>query len=384
VLALFGRTLEFLFYHLLISFVDRVSRLPRERVMPEAMRLYRENIALKAQLDALTRELAQLSRRPRASLSTRAAQVFARILTSGNRTFHRYYLSATLATIDRWRSRFRRGFRRPKHTGGRPPIAPEVVELILTLKRENSGWGQQRIEQELRRMGISVNKRTVAKILTAHGFAPHPGRGLRRVVPWASDVKDALWALDFFAVQLARGTWVQVLLVLDVATREPMELRVHDGWDVDARWTTRVFHACTRREARTPKAVVHDHGTHFFGQFTRQLAVLGVDEHVTPTALPVANVYVERAIGTVRKELLRHVVVGDVDELQRLLDDFRTYATNERAHQGLDGQSPQECARGDAPPELLSPGDVRRRTLVRRDYAHGLLHGYSLEERQAA
>src|SRR3989442_305747 len=74
VLALFGRTAEFLFYHLLISFVDRVNRLPRERVMPEAMRLYRENIALKAQLDALTSELAKLPHRPRARLFRSAAR----------------------------------------------------------------------------------------------------------------------------------------------------------------------------------------------------------------------------------------------------------------------------------------------------------------------
>jgi hypothetical protein len=34
---------------------DRASRLPRDTTVPEAMRLYRENIALKAQLDALER-----------------------------------------------------------------------------------------------------------------------------------------------------------------------------------------------------------------------------------------------------------------------------------------------------------------------------------------
>jgi transposase InsO family protein len=259
------------------------------------------------------------------------------------------------------------------------------VELILTLKRENRGWGQQRIEEELRRMGIRVHKSTIAQILVANGFAPHPGRGLRSIVPWTSDVKDAIWAVDFFAVQLARGAWVQVLLVIDVATRELMELRVHDGWDVDSRWTTRVFHACSRRAKRAPLAVVHDHGTHFMGQFPRQLRVLGVEEHLTPTGLPQANAYAERAIGTIRAELLRHVVVGNAEELQALMDEFRVYATNERAHQGLDGQSPDERARGQPVPDVLSLDELRRRKLCRRSYAHGLLHGYSLaEERLAA
>jgi len=58
VFALVIRTAEFLFYHLLLSAVDRVSRLPRDTTIPEAMRLHRENIALKAQLDLLCRRLA--------------------------------------------------------------------------------------------------------------------------------------------------------------------------------------------------------------------------------------------------------------------------------------------------------------------------------------
>lgn len=42
------RAVEFGYYHVLLSTVDRVSRLPRNTTVPEAMRLYRENIALKA------------------------------------------------------------------------------------------------------------------------------------------------------------------------------------------------------------------------------------------------------------------------------------------------------------------------------------------------
>jgi len=46
VLSLACRTFEFLFYHLLLSLVDRVARLPRTTMLPEAARLYRQNIAL--------------------------------------------------------------------------------------------------------------------------------------------------------------------------------------------------------------------------------------------------------------------------------------------------------------------------------------------------
>ena len=94
--SLLLRTAEFLFYHLLLVGVDRVSRLPRDTTIPEAMRLYRENIALKAQLDLLGQRLAlyerKLGRTP-VNLGTRAAQVFAYLLTRSDEIFQQYYLS---------------------------------------------------------------------------------------------------------------------------------------------------------------------------------------------------------------------------------------------------------------------------------------------------
>jgi hypothetical protein len=105
-IALLARTMEFLFYHLLLAIVDRVSRLPRNTMMPEAMRLYRENIALKAQLDALLGHFSRLEKRAApVPIRTRAAQVFAYYLTRGNEPFQRYFLSASVRTIRRWATR---------------------------------------------------------------------------------------------------------------------------------------------------------------------------------------------------------------------------------------------------------------------------------------
>ena len=176
VLSLAIRTAEFVFYHLLLSLVDHVSGLPRDMMVPEAMRLYRENIALKAQLEALERHLVRVeTKRKRVSLGVRAAQVFAHLLTRGDEPFQRYFLSAPRTTIMRWAMRFRSLQRRPL-SGGRPPLDDTIAELIVTLKRENPAWGQRRIREELRRMGIRVSEPTIVRILRDHGFSPRPGR----------------------------------------------------------------------------------------------------------------------------------------------------------------------------------------------------------------
>jgi hypothetical protein len=130
------RTLELTFYHLLICFVDRVSRLPRTSVPPDAMRLYRENLALKVQLDALAAEFTRLrGKRARMSLRTRVAQVWAYLVTRGNRPFQKRNLTGSPRTIQRWATKLRQGpWKRssPKTPGGRPVVRENSVELFAS------------------------------------------------------------------------------------------------------------------------------------------------------------------------------------------------------------------------------------------------------------
>jgi transposase len=292
-LALIGRTIEFLVYHLLVHVVDRVSRLPRSGVQPEVERILRENLALKAQVRALVLELkSERGARPRVSLRTRAAQAFAYLLTRGDAAFQNYYLSASETTIARWRAMFRRGPWpwRPKNLGGRPPLADKIRDLIVTLKQQNPLWGARRIKEELRRMGVKVSEPTIQKVLKDAGYHPTGGHPMN-LEKWKAAAKDALWALDFFFVRTAKGAWLSVLLVVDLHTRELLELRACDAWGPTAEWTIRMLASAIHRERRQPKAVVHDHGTHFLGQFERQLRVLDIERRRTPIALPFVKGY---------------------------------------------------------------------------------------------
>jgi putative transposase len=83
----------------------------------------------------------------------------------------------TPETILRWhRALVRCRWTYPHRKPGRPAIPEETVELIVRLSKENPRWGYLRIVGELKKIGVSVSKGSVANVLRRHGLPPAPRR----------------------------------------------------------------------------------------------------------------------------------------------------------------------------------------------------------------
>ena len=82
----------------------------------------------------------------------------------------------------------------------------------------------------------------------------------------------------------------------------------------------------------------------------RRVRNLGIEELVTSVRSPWQNGYVERVIGSMRRECLDHVVIFSEDHLRRVLADYVQYYNTARPHQSLDCNSP--VPREVEPPEM--------------------------------
>ena len=91
---------------------------------------------------------------------------------------------------------------------------------------------------------------------------------------------------------------------------------------------------------------------------------------------PQANPFVERMVGTIRQELLDHVIVTGEDHLRRHLSSFLAYYHTQRSHQGLDQAIPAEIER---PVERPATGPIRT-----REFLGGLYHVYYRDPQRAA
>ena len=62
---------------------------------------------------------------------------------------------------------------------GRPPLDPEICELICRMARENPRWGCVRIQGELRGLGIRVGATTIGASFAVQASGPLPEEAAR-------------------------------------------------------------------------------------------------------------------------------------------------------------------------------------------------------------
>lgn len=84
-------------------------------------------------------------------------------------------------------------------------------------------------------------------------------------------------------------------------------------------------------------------------EFLRSVSNLGIEDVRTSPRFPWQNPYLERMIGSIRRECLDHVVILNEEHLRRVLSEYFSYYSEARTHLGLEKDCPQ--ARAVEPPE---------------------------------
>jgi putative transposase len=160
-----------------------------------------------------------------------------------------------------------------------------------------------------------------------------------------AQTKDSLWSLDLFRCEsiLLRSHWV--MLVMDVFTRRIIGFAVEPA-PLDGVSVCRMFNCAISGQPR-PKRVSTDHDPLFrFHRWLANLRVRGIEEVKSVPYAPVSHPFVERLIGTIRREFLGRVFFWNAVDLARKLEAFRDDYNGHRVHRALAGFTPAQ--RGDA------------------------------------
>ncbi len=256
-----------------------------------------ENLALRQQLVVLQRSV----KRPRLSNVDRGFWVWLRrVWTDCDSVL----LIVKPETVVRWH---RAGFRRywtwksRKRRPGRPGVAPEIRELIRTMSGSNPLWGAPRVHGELMKLGISISQAAVSKYMVRHRKPPSQ--------TWRSfldnHVKD-LVSVDFFTLPTATFRVLFVFIVLRHDRRRIVHFNVTDH--PSAEWTAQQMVEAFPWDS-APRYLLRDRDRIYGRYFNRRVAGLGIRQVLTAPRSPWQSPYVERLVGSIRRECLDHVIV---------------------------------------------------------------------------
>jgi putative transposase len=252
----------------------------------------------------------------------------------------------------RWNSRRRLG---------RPSVPPDVRALIRTMSDANPLWGAPRIHGELLKLGIAISQASVAKYMD----------GRRPLSPtWRTFLANhvtQLTAADFFMVPTATYRFLFVLVLLAHDRRRIVHIAVTAN--PMAAWTAQQLREAFPWDG-APRYLLRDRDHAFDGVGVTARA-MGMQEVLTAPGAPWQNAYVERFIGSVRRECLDHVIVLSAAGLRRLVKDYVEYYNSSRTHLAIEKDAPA--------PRPIAPPPAGR--VIAIPQVGGLHHRY---ERRAA
>ena len=195
-------------------------------------------------------------------------------------------------------------------------------------------WGAPRIHGVLLKLGINVSEATVSKYMPRRRKPPSQ--------TWRSFLEnhvDTLVSVDFFTVPTVLFHVLFVFVVLAHDRRRILSINVTSS--PSAAWTANQIVQAFPWES-APRYLLRDRDGIYGDRFRHRIKHLGIQEVIIARRSPWQNPYAERVIGTLRRELLDHVIVLNERHLRRLVRKFvDEYYHPCRTHLSLGKDTPE-------------------------------------------
>jgi transposase InsO family protein len=291
-------------------------------------KLEAENLVLRQQINVLRR---RLPRRPHLYNTDRFLFVW----------LYRWFPSILAAvaivrpeTVIRWhRAGFRAYWRwRSNDRVGRPKISVELRKLIGKMSRVNPLWGAPRIHGELLKLGFEVAQSTVARYMCRRSWPP--SQSWRTFL---SNHADGIAAVDLFVLPTIAFQLLYCLVIIRHGRRVWVSFGVTAN--PTAEWLSRQITEAFPWD-HAPRYLIRDRDRSYGPVFVQRLRAMGIRDRPIAPRSPWQNAYVERLIGSIRRECLDHIIVLGEAHLRRIVGAYAAYYNESRTHRSLNKDAP--------------------------------------------
>ena len=136
-----------------------------------------------------------------------------------------------------------------------------------------------------------------------------------------------------FVVVTATFRLLYALIVLGHDRRRVIHFEVTENPTQD--WLARQMTEAFPWET-APRYLLRDRDASYGQTFCDRVVAMGIEEVVAAPRSPWQNPFVERIIGSIRRECLNHVIIFDERHLGRVLSSYFQYYHKSRTHLSLD------------------------------------------------
>jgi transposase InsO family protein len=216
-----------------------------------------------------------------------------------------------------------------------------MIRLVVEAKEKNRNYGCPRIALLIGNvLGTTIDEETVRRILAKH-YRPLPGKGPSWLLPIGKSY-NKLWSMDLFRLEscFLRTYWVMV--VMDQFTRKIIGFSVHRG-PIDGGTMCFMFNKIASGK-NSPKYLSTDNDPLF--QYWLWKVNLEIHYHIeeikTVPYCPWSHPFIERLIGSCRREFTDHILFWSETDLMMKLRVFQHYFNSYRVHYSHAGKTPDE------------------------------------------
>ena len=302
-----------------------------------------ENIALRKQLTVMSRGV---KRSPKLTTSERIVFGMLTSMISPNRLARIAIILKPATLLKFHQALVKRKYRllfsnKKQQKSGRKGPDKNIIDAVLEMKKRNPSYGYRRIAMQISNaFGLNIDKDVVRRILIKN-YKPNDGGGGPSWLTFMGHMKDSLWSIDFFCCESIHLKTHWIMLVMDQFTRGIVGFAVHkgplSGFDICCMFN-KIISGKT-----PPKYLSSDNDPLFkFYRWQANLRILEIEEIKSVPYTPISHPFVERLIGTCRREFLDKNFFWNQRDLQNKLESFQHYYNDNRGQESIDGKSPHQ------------------------------------------
>lgn len=232
-----------------------------------------------------------------------------------------------------------------------------LFQLIHEIfKRHDGNYGSPKITREIRKKGIPVGQKRVARLMSHHGLKATKARMYKRrpgtykhiygIPCRIADIEltgeNQLWVGDVTYLKMLDGSWQYLAVIMDRYSRRII------GWSLsdrrDANLTCAALERAIRNRGHHEALIFHsDRGTEYLAEkYRRRLHCYGIDQSMNRVKRMNDNAFMESFFQQFKTERIKKQVLSTVAQVRAIVSEYMRYYNYDRSHSSIGYVSPNE------------------------------------------